>query len=500
MKKSILILSLVVLSLIMVGITSVFNSSTEDCVDCIVYEKTTISQQIESYTTEPVELNKLYNGAEFIAYITDLDNVNKLLDDVYNERYAEIFPDTEVGLADTMYIVKEEGYFIPEDIDQKIIEYIDVNDNYSIATYRIDFSTETGVYASINVLNEEIFLEAQNQFLGLFVSQEALTAFGKNETLPELVSFGSRELRVNLLQDITITETYATPSSVYTTAAQILDYLCYGDNTTKEYYTVQLGDTVEGVGALNNLLSAEQIVAINSDVLKSTNQVIEPGLELNVTYFEPVIDVVVTSELIVSEIIYPGPTVYIEDSTLPSGSYVVQTEYREGTQNTKYEETWINGELIGASKISSDVVVHPQTQIIYRGTQAVPFIGSGDLRWPVDNPVLTCGWYCYPGHTALDMQNRYELYANIYAADTGKVVENSYTPTAGYYLKIDHNNGLVTQYNHFSEPAYPQVGEVVEKGQVIGLMGDTGVTTGVHLHFVTIVDGVRVDPCTILGC
>jgi len=67
----------------------------------------------------------------------------------------------------------------------------------------------------------------------------------------------------------------------------------------------------------------------------------------------------------------------------------------------------------------------------------------------------------------------------------------------GYTVILDHGNGLRTLYGHLDR-IKTRVGAVVEKGQVIGVMGDTGHATGVHLHFEVIRNGVKVNPLRYL--
>ncbi|BCT74720.1 hypothetical protein SCMU_05620 [Sinomonas cyclohexanicum] len=84
----------------------------------------------------------------------------------------------------------------------------------------------------------------------------------------------------------------------------------------------------------------------------------------------------------------------------------------------------------------------------------------------------------------------------VYAADSGVVRAAGWHPWGGgNRVEIDHGNGLVTTYNHMLGAAV-KTGEPVEVGQVIGLVGSTGSSTGCHLHFETIRDGKYIDPMT----
>lgn len=81
----------------------------------------------------------------------------------------------------------------------------------------------------------------------------------------------------------------------------------------------------------------------------------------------------------------------------------------------------------------------------------------------------------------------------IYAAADGTVIEATWNDSRGYYVEIDHGDGIMTIYMHMSE-FRATAGSTVTKGQVIGYMGTTGNSTGVHLHFGVYIDGETVDP------
>ena len=88
-----------------------------------------------------------------------------------------------------------------------------------------------------------------------------------------------------------------------------------------------------------------------------------------------------------------------------------------------------------------------------------------------------------------------------YAADSGTVTAatngGGYNGGAGNWIVIDHGNGFVTKYMH-SLVTFVQVGDHVERGQNIGLVGTTGNSTGPHLHFQVEANGVAVDPAPFL--
>lgn len=81
----------------------------------------------------------------------------------------------------------------------------------------------------------------------------------------------------------------------------------------------------------------------------------------------------------------------------------------------------------------------------------------------------------------------------IYAAADGTVIQAAYNSVRGNYLQLDHNNGLKTLYQHCSRIVV-QNGQRVNKGQVIAYVGNTGASTGPHLHFEVWENDIPVDP------
>ena len=84
------------------------------------------------------------------------------------------------------------------------------------------------------------------------------------------------------------------------------------------------------------------------------------------------------------------------------------------------------------------------------------------------------------------------------AAGSGRVIARSYNRGHGNFVKIRHNGTFETLYAHMSKFAKGvNVGTVVRQGQIIGYSGSTGVSTGPHLHYEVIKNGVHVNPMTV---
>ncbi|HEX7637464.1 MAG TPA: M23 family metallopeptidase, partial [Burkholderiaceae bacterium] len=99
-------------------------------------------------------------------------------------------------------------------------------------------------------------------------------------------------------------------------------------------------------------------------------------------------------------------------------------------------------------------------------------------------------------HTGLDFPS--PIGTPIHAAAAGVVRTAELHPEYGNMLEIDHGNGLVTRYGHTSK-ILVKPGDLVRRGQVVALVGTTGRSTGPHLHFEVLVDGVQQDPQRFLA-
>ena len=99
-------------------------------------------------------------------------------------------------------------------------------------------------------------------------------------------------------------------------------------------------------------------------------------------------------------------------------------------------------------------------------------------------------------HTGLDFPA--DIGTPVRAAAGGVVQSVGWHPQYGQVLEIDHGNGLSTLYAHLSK-ARAAAGDIVRRGQVVAEVGNTGRSTGPHLHFEVLLDGVPQDPARFLA-
>ena len=129
-----------------------------------------------------------------------------------------------------------------------------------------------------------------------------------------------------------------------------------------------------------------------------------------------------------------------------------------------------------------------------------PHSNPGGYIWPVDSRYITStvGGRTSPGgigstnHKGTDI-GRVGYTSSIYAAKAGTVIVSQYSSSYGNYVVISHGSGNTTLYGHMSSRKV-QAGQYVNQGDVIGITGSTGHSTGPHLHFEITENGVRINP------
>ena len=118
--------------------------------------------------------------------------------------------------------------------------------------------------------------------------------------------------------------------------------------------------------------------------------------------------------------------------------------------------------------------------------------------WPADG--WSSGTYGYRTdpftgerdfHPAVDISS--QKGRPVYATATGRIFAAGRNGAYGNLVEIDHGFGLITRYGHLSEFAVAE-GDTVQRGDVIGYVGNSGRSTGYHLHYEVHVDGKAVDP------
>ena len=123
--------------------------------------------------------------------------------------------------------------------------------------------------------------------------------------------------------------------------------------------------------------------------------------------------------------------------------------------------------------------------------------GNGQFVWPTIGGQITSyqGMRWGKFHKGIDIAGPSDY--SILAADSGKVTYAGWINGYGKTIKLDHNNGYITQYAHLNS-INVNVGDVVSAGDNIGVMGSTGRSTGIHLDFEVYLNGKLLNPVDVL--
>lgn len=255
-------------------------------------------------------------------------------------------------------------------------------------------------------------------------------------------------------------------------------------------HTVQEGDCV-GCIAKKYGITSKDIYDNNPGITEDT--LLQLGQQINVTAIRPLVTVQVLEEVTREETIDYTTQVRSNDK-MPKGDSKIVQEGREGSKLVEYQIIKENGQVVARNVLSQKVLSEPVVKIVERGTKVIPSRGTGSLSWPARG-YISSGFGMRWGkmHKGIDIAGS----GSIRAADNGRVVSAGWDGDYGKAVIIDHGNGLRTLYGHLRSISV-SVGDVVAKGKVIGVMGSTGDSTGVHLHFEVLKNGRPQNPTRFL--
>lgn len=238
-------------------------------------------------------------------------------------------------------------------------------------------------------------------------------------------------------------------------------------------------DVILGGGSLWDMISNWQIV---SDIAEKDNELLEQ-MEKNKKEIEEAKTTLETSKTQVETLKNnkEATAKSLKDSQAVKEQYVSELSEDEKSLNEELERLEAENQ-----KITNELKALENKY----SDEIADLGGTGTLQRPVTSGVITATMYYSSGryHGALDYG--VPVGTNVYAAAEGIVLAAGWSNGGlGYYTCIQHANGMRTYYGHGNGTYYVKVGEKVSKGQLIMLSGNTGNSSGPHLHF-----EVRVSP------
>ncbi len=237
-------------------------------------------------------------------------------------------------------------------------------------------------------------------------------------------------------------------------------------------YTVQVGDTVQGIADLFRLNPTTVMWA--NPAVEDAPDLLRIGQEVTILPIDGVYHEVAEGDLLES----------IAEKYEVEPEAIVACEYNHLESADQPLEAGIYLVVPGGEKPYVPKVVTTYTGSVPEGAR-----GTGLFQWPVLGRITQGYWY---GHRAIDIGA--PTGSAVMAADGGFVSFAGWTDVGyGYLIVIDHANGFATYYAHLSN-IYVSTGQAVERGQVTGAVGSTGWSTGPHLHFEVRYYGTQQNP------
>ena len=469
----------------------------------------------------PKEVYKVYLDGEYLGAIRSkkalenyIDNEQKALKNEYGVKKVYIPNGIDIKKSITY-----KGKLMSE---KTIYKMIKENKSFTIKGYVVTISqkeeeleneeVEKKEDIKIYLAKKDIFDKAVRKVLNAFVDEEESKNY-ENDTQPEIITTGSIIENIYLNQDVTIKEAFiSTEEDIFTDEAELTKYLLFGDNNSEQEYTIQLGDTIETV-SFNNQLSTDEFLIVNPEFTSKDNLLI-PGQKVNVALIAPVLEIVVEKE-IVEDVDKPYETIEKEDDTLDWGAEKVEVEGVNGIQRVTEKVKYVNGESLTAYILpDAEEIKKPVDKVVIKGTKRsyysgsfTPAISSGSWGWPTVSPYIITSYFEWRWgrlHAGIDISGC-GFGSPIFAAESGTVLstysscdnEGWYGSTCGHgygnMVWIAHPDNVYIVYAHMMNNILVYPGQQVTKGQIIGYMGNSGSSTGTHLHFGTWYGGTQAD-------
>ena len=263
-----------------------------------------------------------------------------------------------------------------------------------------------------------------------------------------------------------------------------------------EVYEVQPGDTLSEISITTNI-PVDRLIELNEN-LEDERSMIRPGDELIITVPKPELTVVRQEEQYYEED-YEADIIYVDNDEWYTTDQVTLQEPSAGHRKVVAIITYENDKETGREIVKQEVTYEAIPKIVERGTKIPPTyikpISGGRLSSKFGRRnAPTRGASSY--HKGVDWAT--PTGTAVVASSGGKVARAGWASGYGYVVYINHEDGRQTRYGHLSK-VLVSAGQTVSQGQKIALSGNTGVSTGPHLHFEILVNGKQVDPFKYLN-
>ncbi len=261
-------------------------------------------------------------------------------------------------------------------------------------------------------------------------------------------------------------------------------------------YTVQSGDTLSQIAETTNI-PMDKIIALN-DAIENELSTIRVGQEIIITQPEPPLSVE-RSEQMYYEEDYEADIIYVDNDDWYTTQEVTLQEPSAGHRKVAALVSFRNDKEVNREIVKQEIVMEAVPKIVEKGTKIPPTyvkpISGGRLSSGFGRrkaPKRGASTY----HQGVDWS--VPKGSTVVASCGGTVTKAGWGSGYGYVIYIKHPDGRETRYGHLSK-VLVSAGQAVSQGQKIALSGNTGVSTGPHLHFEIRINGSAVNPLKYLN-
>lgn len=449
------------------------------------------------------EFYQVYLGGQKIGLINSKDDLYNLIDKE-QEGIKKKYNVDKVYPPEGLEVEKVLTYKTNLKTSEQIYDEINDIDPFTIEGYEVTVKKDDKK-TKFYILHKEDLDEAVKNTVLSFVKEDEYNNY-LNGVEKDSNEEGRSITDIYFESDLSIKKTYiSTEENIITDKDTLKMYFLFGTTNLTGTYKVKASDTIESI-AYNNKLGVEDFLVANPDI-KGENALLAVGQEVTIAAINPVSNIIVESfETEMQEVEYDTEIQY--DNKLSVEETYVKQEGSNGLSKVVYATKESNGVILDSQMASEDVITEPTKKIVVAGAKGVYYVGNSTYWvWPTSKPYRISSCYAYRNHP---IRGQYHFHAalditgtkskNIYAIQSGTVIssfnDNGYHQGAGNNIKIEHANNYVSQYMHLAK-SLVKVGDHVEKGQLIGIMGRTGSATGVHLDFRVFKNGNNINPFSI---
>lgn len=305
------------------------------------------------------------------------------------------------------------------------------------------------------------------------------------DDLTQVMGDGLRVLKFS--EKVEIAEAYVNEEQI--TPVETAIDMVTKDTEKNQVYEVQAGDSLSVIANSRGLL-VKDVLALNEGLTAET--VLHIGDEIIITVPEPELSVITTEETTYEEDYY-AETEYILNDDWYTTQTVVRQEAAVGHHEVTMLITRKNNTETERQMIAETVMVEPVAQVIEKGTKTPPTYIK-----PLSGGRQTSGFKMRWGRMHRGVDWACPVGTSIMASCGGTVVQAGWYSTYGNCVTLQHPDGRQTRYAHLSK-ILVSTGQKVSQGQKIALSGNTGRSTGPHVHFEIIINGTRVNPLKYLN-